>query len=91
MLVFKADNRLMKVRSIAVEHSAIISTIIKLPFVFKALCLSIFEWSLKTGFTDVPSKARDLKDCSCLYQRLYYVFASSEVSSESVRVISTKI
>ena len=26
-------------------------TFIKLPFVFKAFVLSIFEWSLKTGFT----------------------------------------
>ena len=28
-----------------------LSTFIKLPFVFKAFALSIFEWSLKTGFT----------------------------------------
>ena len=33
------------------EHSAILSTFIKLPFVFKAFVLSIFEWSIKTGFT----------------------------------------
>ena len=33
------------------EHSAILSTIIKLTFVFKTFGLSIFEWSLKTGFT----------------------------------------
>ena len=33
------------------EHSAILSTCIKLPFVFKTFVLSIFEWSLKTGFT----------------------------------------
>ena len=26
-------------------------TFIKLPFVFKTFVLSIFEWSLKTGFT----------------------------------------
>ena len=31
------------------EHSAILSTFIKLPFVFKTFVLSIFEWSLKTG------------------------------------------
>ena len=34
-----------------IEHSAILSTFIKLPFVFKTFILSIFEWSLKTGFT----------------------------------------
>ena len=33
------------------EHSAILSTFIKLPFVFKTFVLSIFEWPLKTGFT----------------------------------------
>ena len=33
------------------EHSAIILTFIKLSFVIKIFVLSIFEWSLKTGFT----------------------------------------
>ena len=38
----------MQVKSIA-ECS--LSTFIKLPFVYKTFVLSIFEWSLKTGFT----------------------------------------
>ena len=33
------------------EHSAILSTFIKLPFDFKTFVLFIFEWPLKTGFT----------------------------------------
>ena len=33
------------------KYSAILSTFIKLPFVFKIFVLSIFEWPLKTGFT----------------------------------------
>ena len=33
------------------EHFAILSTFIKLPFVCKTFVLSIFEWLLKTGFT----------------------------------------
>ena len=33
------------------EHSAILSTFINLPFVIKIFVLSIFEWPLKTGFT----------------------------------------
>ena len=33
------------------EHSANLSTCIKLPFIFKTFVLSIFEWSLKPGFT----------------------------------------
>ena len=33
------------------EHSAILSTFIKLPFVIKIFVLSIFEWLFYTGFT----------------------------------------
>ena len=33
------------------EHSAILSTFIKLPFVIKIFVLSILEWPLKTSFT----------------------------------------
>ena len=33
------------------EHSATLSTFIMVPFVIKDLCLSIFEWLLKIGFT----------------------------------------
>ena len=33
------------------EHSAILSTFIKLQFVIKTFVLSTFEWPLKTGFT----------------------------------------
>ena len=33
------------------EHSAILSTFIKLTFVIKIFDLSIFEWPLKAGFT----------------------------------------
>ena len=33
------------------EHSAILSTYIKLPFVIKTFVLSIFEWPFYTGFT----------------------------------------
>ena len=34
------------------EHSAILSTFIKLPFVINIFVLSIFEQPLKTGFTE---------------------------------------
>ena len=33
------------------EHSAILLTFIKLPFVIKIIVLSIFEWPFYTGFT----------------------------------------
>ena len=49
----------MQVKSIAEcsrgKHSAILLTFIKLPFVIKIFALSIFEWSLKTGFTVAQS------------------------------------
>ena len=45
----------MQVKSIAGlfkgEHSAILSTFIKLPFGIKVFVLSIFEWPFYTGFT----------------------------------------
>ena len=44
------------------EYSAIRSTFIKLPFVFKTFVMSIFEWPLKTGFT--VYKARKLNKLS---------------------------
>ena len=34
------------------EHSAILSTFIKLQFVIKVFVLSIFEWPFYTGFTE---------------------------------------
>ena len=33
------------------EHSALLSTFKKIPFVIKIFVLSILEWPLKTGFT----------------------------------------
>ena len=38
-------------RMLQVEHSAILSTFSKLPFVIKMFVLSIFEWPLNAGFT----------------------------------------
>ena len=53
--VVKTDIRLMQVKSIeecsCVEHSAILSTFIELPFVIKIFVLSVFEWPFYTGFT----------------------------------------
>ena len=49
-MVFKTYYRFMQVKSIA-ECSAILLTFIKLPFAVRIFVLSIFEWSLKTGFT----------------------------------------
>ena len=53
-LVFKTKYRLMQVKSIAEcsrEHSAILTTCIKLTSVFYTFVLSNFERLLKTGFT----------------------------------------
>ena len=38
-------------RMLQVEHSAIILTFIKIPFIIKNIVLSIFEWPFYTGFT----------------------------------------
>ena len=49
----------MQVKSIAeCEHSAILSTFIKLPFVIKIFVLSNFEWLFYTGFTVLTYKSQ---------------------------------
>ena len=40
-----------------VEHSAILSTFIKLPIVIKIFVLSIFEWPFYAGFTVSTKKS----------------------------------
>ena len=53
-LVFKTNYHFIQDKSNAMlprEHSAKLWTFIKLPFFIKIFVLSIFEWSLKTGFT----------------------------------------
>ena len=52
------------------EHSAILSTLIKLPFVTKISVLSIFEWPFKTGFT-VSHFVRNDPECSVLYKNVF--------------------
>ena len=42
------------------EHSAILSTFIKLPFVSKIVVLSNFEWQFYIGFTVYPKMYRIL-------------------------------
>ena len=45
-------------RMLTREYSAILSTFIMLPFVILIFVLSVFEWSLKTGFTvHIPSNS----------------------------------
>ena len=46
------------------EHSAILSTFIKLPFVIKLFVLSIFEWPFYIGFTVTYPLKRQEKNAS---------------------------
>ena len=55
-LGLKTDYRFMQIKSIA--DSALPSTFIKLPFVIKVVFSSIFEWSLKKGFTVLSKLSR---------------------------------
>ena len=52
------DRSSLQVKSIA-QHSAILSTFIKLPFAINTFILSISEWSLKTGFTEAQLHTAD--------------------------------
>ena len=56
-------------RMLRSEHSAILSTFIKLPFVLKIFVLSIFEWPFYTGFTvhnQGPSKGETWEKFYCI-------------------------
>ena len=50
-LFFKTNYHLMQIKSIALEHSAILQTFIKLQSVIKIFVLSIFKRPFYTGFT----------------------------------------
>ena len=67
------------------KYSAILSTFIKLPFVFKTFVLSIFEWPLKTGFTVVEREPKGSLSC-IIYKdgskaKVCYTYGSSNVNS----------
>ena len=60
----------MYCRMLQGEHSAILLTFIKLPFVMKTFVLTVFEWQLKTGFT-VHNMVLTFVVCRCL-KHYYY-------------------
>ena len=56
------------------EHSAILLTFIKLPFVIKIFVLSIFEWPFYTGFTVYASLHEAVHFGSYKVTRLFNLF-----------------
>ena len=51
------------------EHSAILLTFIKLPFVIKIFVLSIFEWLFSRGFTVISFlKVHEVMNVVCLVE-----------------------
>ena len=68
------------------EHSAILSTFIKLPFVIKFFVLSIFEWLFYTVFTVSVSLEYVYITCifSYMNRRVYDHFFTISNSSENV-------
>ena len=83
------------------EHSAILSTFIKLPFVIKIFILSTFEWPFYTGFTvmyvqiplliantDVSSRARGLNFGLSLYLLSYFVYERRQGFESKSHVLS---
>ena len=67
------------------EQSAIVSTFIKLPFVFKTFVLSIFEWWLKTGFTVIILGATTDYYGGGGCGRFFFFFAKYETSLKIYR------
>ena len=63
------------------EHSAILLTFIKLPFVIKTFVLSIFEWPFYTGFTVIINAG---KTPFHFYSEVYTVFYIEDTKHESI-------
>ena len=66
------------------EHSAILSTFIKLPFVIEIFVLSIFAWPFYTGsnlFTDQTAKMRRLNTFDTRILRLLSKLRFGRVAS----------
>ena len=55
------------------EHSAILSTFIKLPFVIKIFVLTIFEWQFYSGFTVIVDNQDSSADTQILFLRVLFV------------------
>ena len=60
------------------EHSAILLTLIKLPFVINTFVLSIFEWPLKTSFTVDDDDDDDAGDVMMMMMMMYLLFLPAE-------------
>ena len=58
----------MYCRMVEWEHSAILSTFIKLPFVIKVVFLSVFEWLLRTcGFAVTENPILEASSCTHMH------------------------
>ena len=71
------------------EHSAILSTFIKLPFVCKAFGLSSSEWPLKTGFTVIGSSTSIAFKCHWTFSMVCLFLAVQSVGLQCVIVAFT--
>ena len=76
----------MQVKSIA-EHSAILSTFIKLPLVFKIFVLSIFEGPLKTGIIIKSNRIQNRDLCLKSNQGFSTRAAKNRSSCESYQIV----
>ena len=80
------------------EHSAILSTFIKLPIVIKIFALSIFVWLFNTGFTVPLSTVTSLSLHKYQYQHYcnknqftIFSYAAKPVSNGHSKIDNTKI
>ena len=72
------------------EHSAILLTCIKLPFVIKIFVLSIFEWPFYTGFTVSCCLFNAGIDQACLLTKTQRFDGLPKHIQESVGRVSVK-
>ena len=64
------------------EHSAILLTFIKLPFVIKIFVLSIFEWLFYTGFTVLPKTG---------LEKIFWTYSSCGASGLNFSLVLTPV
>ena len=64
------------------EHSAIVLTLIKLPFVIKTFVLSSFEWPFYTGFTVCDIRTYCIRVMS-YFMRLLYLSHKQAVKAQT--------
>ena len=70
------------------EHSAILSTFIKLPVVIKIFVLSIFQWPFYTGFTVLITYAQNADIASKVEDQTFNLSLHHTLCKRAVKILA---